>query len=60
MKSHNKKAHVHLGLAPFNGVGRPVAYLACKLFLARLYTGFDIKNGGEKEHTSKRGVRESI
>lgn len=45
-KPDNKKAYVPFSIGPFNCVGRPVAYLACKLVLAKLLFIYDVKNGG--------------
>jgi cytochrome P450 len=43
-----RKAFVPFSLGPFNCIGRPVAYLACKLSLAKLVYMYDVKKAGEK------------
>jgi len=52
---NNKKAYVPFSSGPFNCVGRPVAYLACKLVLARLLYVYDIKNSGAKGQYEQEG-----
>jgi cytochrome P450 len=43
-----RKAFVPFSLGPYNCIGRPVAYLACKLSLAKLVYMYDVKRAGEK------------
>jgi cytochrome P450 len=43
-----RKAFVPFSLGHFNCIGRPVAYLACKLSLAKLVYMYDVKRAGDK------------